>query len=831
MRPLTILLLTGFTILLANRAEAEAPSIQLAAEGKVLLPVVVSAKATDRTKQAARTLADYLGRIAQTKVEVKTGEGNTGIAVGILGDFPTLLLPKVWEIADPTRREDFLLRSHAQGLYLIGATELAVEHAVWDLLYRLGHRQFFPGPTWEVIPSQRDLAIRVDSLERPDYHSRRIWYGYGAPSWSKQHYAEWCARNRATGGIDLHTGHAYDGILNRNRKTFEQHPEYLGLLNGKRTSTKFCISNPGLRKLVADDALAMFAKEPERQSVSVDPSDGGGWCECDQCKALGSISDRALRLANHVAESVEAKYPGKFIGMYAYSQHSPPPSIRVHPRVIISVATGFITGGYSVDQLMQGWQKQGATLGVREYYSVHTWDRDLPGKARGANTAYIASTIPHFHKMGTRFFSAESSDNWGCNGLGYYLASRLLWNTREAERIEELKADFFQKAFGPARETMAEFYRLTDASGRPLLTDDLVGRMYRLLDKALQQTQDPAIRTRLHDLVGYTRYVELWLDYSSAAGDERQKAFETLIRHAYRCRHSLMVHTLGLARDLPSRDKTIQLPSEVRVLVGEAKNPWMKEGRYSAEEFTAILSRGIAERKLFDFQPVAFSENLVPATRLNLPAVTLGSAGIYSRGVRTYWTWLDKTPGKISLEASAGLIYGNRGEAHVALYPLAETEGKAVAEVGLAPDKMKRPVTLASTFAGLHRIQVSDHGAGTNVTWPEGTPMTLLASSEHPETLHGRWSLYFYVPRGTKTIGGYAGGPGSLLDSTGKTALKFSNKAGFFSVPVPEGQDGKLWKFHQSAGLRLLMTVPPCLARSEKELLLPAEVVERDSRK
>ena len=80
----------------------------------------------------------------------------------------------------------------------------------------------------------------------------------------------------------------------------------LGLVNGERRSSKVCTSNPDLRKLVATDALAQFEKDPARDSVSVDPSDGGGWCECPECKHLGSVSDRALTLANEVAAAVHA---------------------------------------------------------------------------------------------------------------------------------------------------------------------------------------------------------------------------------------------------------------------------------------------------------------------------------------------------------------------------------------------------------------------------------------------------------------------------------------------------------------------------------------------
>ena len=62
-----------------------------------------------------------------------------------------------------------MLRTHAKGAYLVGATEEGVRNAVWDFLFRLGYRQFFPGKNWEIVPKQPNLAIAVDELEKPDY--------------------------------------------------------------------------------------------------------------------------------------------------------------------------------------------------------------------------------------------------------------------------------------------------------------------------------------------------------------------------------------------------------------------------------------------------------------------------------------------------------------------------------------------------------------------------------------------------------------------------------------------------------------------------------------
>src|SRR5690606_8931991 len=122
---------------------------------------------------------------------------------------------------------------------------------------------------------------------------------------------------------------------------------------------------------------------------------------------------------------------------------------------------------------------------------------------------YLTATITRFHSKGAPFMNAESTDSWGSNGLGYYLASRLLWNPQEASRRDEIVNDFLDKSVGPAREPMAEWYQLIDGSNKPLASKDLVGRMYRQLDKALQLTDDDTIRARIHDLVLYTRYVEL----------------------------------------------------------------------------------------------------------------------------------------------------------------------------------------------------------------------------------------------------------------------------------------------------------------------------------
>ncbi len=56
---------------------------------------------------------------------------------------------------------------------------------------------------------------------------------------------------------------------------------------------------------------------------------------------------------------------------------------------------------------------------------------------------------------------------------------------------------------------MGEFYRLIDGASQPLMSDHLIGQMYRLLNEAKTLTNEEAVKKRLDDLLLYTRYVEL----------------------------------------------------------------------------------------------------------------------------------------------------------------------------------------------------------------------------------------------------------------------------------------------------------------------------------
>ena len=88
----------------------------------------------------------------------------------------------------------------------------------------------------------------------------------------------------------------------------------------------------------------------------------------------------------------------------------------------------------------------------------------------------------------------------------------------------------------------------------------------------------------------------------------------------------------------------------------------------------------------------------------------------------------------------------------------------------------------------------------------------------------------FYVPKGTRTLGFFCDMKrGQLIQPDKKSIFNLNSTLGYYSVPVTDGMDGKIWKLQNISGRIGLMTVPPYLAIEPAGLLIPEEVVKKDN--
>ena len=825
-RPWHGLVLLGYAsaFLLAGCASAER-GLELARDGKALACIVVSESAGEATKRTAAELAGYLGRITGATFDVQAGDGSRGIVLGTLAEFPDPALRKPLAIRGAfDGKEAYAIRTEPERLRLIGATEMGVSHAAWRLLEHLGCRWFFPAGEWEVVPSRPTLAVRLDETDRPAVLSRRIWWGYGCfDARCQNDYQAWARRNRMASSRKIHCGHAWQSIIAANRKTFDAHPEYLALVKDKRRGPQFCVSNPEVRKIAVQWVLDQFRRRPGLDMVSVETSDGSDHCQCEPCRKLGNISDRAFGLANEIARAVAKAHPGKGVGMYAYNDHCEPPSFPLEPNVYIQSTAGFIRGRYTFEELMTVWPKVCRDMGFYEYLSVWLWDFDMPARGNGSSVRHICKRMRRYAEVGATSIDCESGNNWGPHGRGYYVANRLMW--RPGADVKALLKDFYEKAFGPAAAVMERYYERLDRGNEPLVSEHLLALALEDLAEASRLARRrPDVLARLGHLKQYLHYVRLRWDYDRAADkDAKRELARAALTHAYRNRYTYMNHWAAMRQPFLQRaakqfDRAAWL----------TKAPW-KDAKPTTPEETEAQFR--EDRRRFRKQAVrerTFSADLVPSglTTKDPPA----SRQAYQRGAR--YALLSRRGEPLEVEITTGVIawYRDRPEAR---YAVTDGAGKEVAGGRLPQDGKAHALKLPVPAAGLYWLDFDDQAAGWGLRVAAGRAACLaLRRASHPFHMGHMQRMHFYVPTGTKRIDYYwKGGPHEVRGPEGKVVSKVTSSGAFVRLPVPPGADGKAWSLTKLClGHLWFFNVPNYLAASPDALLIPREAAGKARR-
>jgi hypothetical protein len=806
--------------------------VPLAMQGRALMPIIIAEDAADSTRAVAAELAGYLRRMTGAVFEVGSGDGTAGIILGTLAQFPDDQLRGPLEIRGTSDgREAYAIRAEPGRVRLIGASDLGASHAAFRFLEILGCRWFFPAPEWEVVPRAAELSFNFNETDRPVILARRIWYGYGffrdggesGEPGSLADYRAWSRHNRMAGSFAVTAGHIWQTIIARNQAVFEENPEYLALVKGQRQGPQFCVSNPAVRRIAIEFALDSLRRRPAADMVSMETSDGSDHCECGPCEKMGSITDRAFGLANEVARAVAAEFPGKMVGMLAYNDHSEPPSFNLEPNVYVQLTAGFTRGRYTFDELVDLWPTRTANIGFYEYFSVWLWDFDrLPG-GRGANVPYIREHIRRYAARNATSMDAESGNNWGPHGRGYYIANRLMWNP-DAD-VEALLADFYGKAFGPAADPMRRYYERLDPGGSPLLSRHLLGLAFRDVEEAARLAADrPDVQARLMHLKQYLRYVHLsWL--IEREKDKAAKKALTLdaITHLYRTRRSYMNHWEAIRQAwLPRAAKEFDEPGWVAD--GRGGKPWQVDRSYTAEETERAFREGLEYFQPRQVAEKSFSDDLVPGG-FRGDAPPPASSQAYQNGLPYALYSVEGEP--LEVEVITGTIawYRDRADAR---YALVAPDGSKLREGRLKLDGQKHPLRFEVPRAGLYFLEFQDSGAGWRINIAAGRPATIPLRRDKGFSHQGHMQrMYFHVPAGTRQVDYYwRGGPHRVLGPDGRPVREVSTTGEFVSIPVPEGADGRVWSFTQLAlGHLWFFNIPNVLAASPEALLVPREVL------
>jgi hypothetical protein len=446
---------------------AWAAEVRLTRDGQALVYLVRDASPSAQSEVAIKDLISMVRKISGATLTDQPDEGLIPLYIGENA-------PNKLESSTKLGREDFLYKVTPKGIDLIGGSPTGTQHAVYTLLRDLGCRWIMPGEIGECYPPNPNLVLKErERIESPDFLYRVIWYAYGSSPEAAARYDEWMRRNRM-GRPNIQHGHNLTQTLSR-KATYEQHPEYYSLIDGKRVPQQVCTSNADAVRLIIESVREYYDAHPETESYTLCPDDNGDFCQCEHCTALDvghldrggkpSVSDRYQTFLNQVLEALQESHPGKCVTTYSYNQNhtDPPQKVKVHPNTTVFITSSAFCSAHGIGdefcssrqdfkKLLQEWTQHTKHLIIYEYDPV-PYSGALPWPMW---TAHLKE-MPLYKEIGIQGLSYEGQDSWAAYYPNYYVASQLMWDS--AQNGQGVFDDMVDSFFLESARPMKRFYR------------------------------------------------------------------------------------------------------------------------------------------------------------------------------------------------------------------------------------------------------------------------------------------------------------------------------------------------------------------------------------
>ncbi len=395
-----------------------------------------------------------------------------------------------------------------------GGASRGTNNAVYAFCERfLGVRWLMPGAVGEDVPRLAGLVIPpTDLTDAPDFACRRLQYVQERRADVRQ----WWDRQKLEGVLRVGHGHAWD--MFPPQAVLAAHPEYLALVGGQRAAPeyrkgvepyKFCLTDAGLIQAFADSVAEWLDQHPTAASVSIAPSDGGGWCECARCAAAVEKAPSAewgnygpyghsrtrplIDFYNRVGPLVAKRHPGKPLGTYVYASYLYPPAepVKVSDNIFLVIAPRTYYGlTLYKDQyrdefrrLIAAW---GRTVEHYGYSDYPTWLRNYTGAPLAPARSILKLIFPTLKANRCELVYLCGLEAWGYGGVHNYLVAKQMWHA-EAD-VDALYREYLDRAYGPGAAAMDRLYTLLDEKMAEYerastdfnyeMTADLIGKVY-----------------------------------------------------------------------------------------------------------------------------------------------------------------------------------------------------------------------------------------------------------------------------------------------------------------------------------------------------------------
>ncbi|MCH2131380.1 MAG: DUF4838 domain-containing protein [Pirellulaceae bacterium] len=353
-------------------------------------------------------------------------------------------------------------------------------------------------------------------------------------------------------GITIESGHHNFNYWLPTDEFYDEHPEYFAIVDGKRVEPKWlgdgtmlslqlCTTHPEVRAIIAERMIRYCKEHPELKLISLIPTDGFGWCECERCRSFYDQSKKGDRhtISKHVYEAQELYHdlikdiwsrikdelPEVVLTLGAYINYAKPAkSFTLDRRMGVHFAlywrcinhqvsddTCPINSAYAKD--LKAWTaaRKGGEINIYEYYMGVNFYISLPmvhheacfDEIRFFNENNIDGLTTQFHLV-----------HWTAYGLNYYLMGKAMYGEEKQEAVDGAFRAIFEKDAEEAKQFYREVKDLVLSAGpchipypRSILRRTELSRYKSLFDKAKAlAAKAPQDRLRQR-MVVWTEYI------------------------------------------------------------------------------------------------------------------------------------------------------------------------------------------------------------------------------------------------------------------------------------------------------------------------------------
>jgi hypothetical protein len=344
----------------------------------------------------------------------------------------------------------------------------------------LGVRWLMPGDIGRDVPKKSTFTVgEINLTHAPMFNYRLMPY-----VWDKN-FPAWQDHMKLGYSFRLNHNHAWSDVVPPSM--YKEHPEWFAMdASGKRPAPqgknyKLETTNPELVKFYAEKAIEAFKAHPELNTFSLTPTDGIGYSQSPESKALydkehgtnigPSVTPLILKFYQDVSAIVAKEYPqGKTTGIF-YQLYLDPPSdgSAKFPEnfVPVLVSVGSYNNFYKPSSrdtdanMLKEWGKIAPPDWY--YYVAPTWLRNSESMVTPAmpeNINFIFREMVKNHIKGVYYYGNR---NWSQVALSNYIGAKMLWNP-QADAVA-IQRDWLTRAYGPkAGAVMEEFYNKMDES-------------------------------------------------------------------------------------------------------------------------------------------------------------------------------------------------------------------------------------------------------------------------------------------------------------------------------------------------------------------------------